>query len=471
MGKNKLTAFEKGMKDALEQVNVPYDESSWDKIEQRLNELQPQNGKTTGYKKYWVAAIFGVAMLGSLIYYYTTTEQKATLASKQLVHNKPNSPQEGAQAPVAETTKDNITENVPHETATLSEVEPTIAVETDEEGANTSNSNTDPVTTVETNEEETLSETELNQDDALQEEVVETGNVVDISETEIDQVDVAENSSTKEEEHVINEPELSALPKPSVKLAATQFCEGDYLHAELENSAQYDKVVWVFSDGTQKATNKFNKQFKQAGNYTLQVKATVKNRTIESEAMPFEVLKTPKASFKYNLNNEFEHEIPYVSFYSTTPSVSLWRWDFGNSQNNYAFEEETQHVYRKKGTYDVLLYVENEFGCSDSSRLTVTIPEDYNLLAPNSFSPNGDGLNDSWMPATLSANRNLEFKLEILDKNNTVIYSTTKADAPWDGVVNGKAAQYGDLFFWRAIVKEKTENAVYEYGGRIVISK
>ena len=93
----------------------------------------------------------------------------------------------------------------------------------------------------------------------------------------------------------------------------------------------------------------------------------------------------------------------------------------------------------------------------------------YNLSAPNAFSPNGDGQNDTWMPIAL-LNSDKVFDLKIVDANGLVVFNTNNPSNSWDGsIANGARAKSDDIFFWIAVVKDETGN-MNEYGGSIVVS-
>lgn len=56
--------------------------------------------------------------------------------------------------------------------------------------------------------------------------------------------------------------------------------------------------------------------------------------------------------------------------------------------------------------------------------------EQDNFILPNTFTPNGDGLNDE---LTLSLNGLSDISFVILDKNNKVIFSSNQSKIVWDG--------------------------------------
>lgn len=67
----------------------------------------------------------------------------------------------------------------------------------------------------------------------------------------------------------------------------------------------------------------------------------------------------------------------------------------------------------------------------------VTVEDD--LIIPDVFTPNGDGINDEWEI------RNIEFhpilKAEIYNRYGQIIYECKNEFVPWDGRVNGEIIQ------------------------------
>jgi gliding motility-associated-like protein len=76
------------------------------------------------------------------------------------------------------------------------------------------------------------------------------------------------------------------------------------------------------------------------------------------------------------------------------------------------------------------------------------------LVVTNSFSPNGDGFNDSWGVPGIRFFEGA--RLSIYDRGGVRLFYTDNPDVRWDGTVNGKALPVG-TYFWVIEIKETGE--------------
>ena len=75
----------------------------------------------------------------------------------------------------------------------------------------------------------------------------------------------------------------------------------------------------------------------------------------------------------------------------------------------------------------------------------MNITVSFELVIPNTFTPNNDGTNDSWMV------RNIEFhpesKVEIFNRWGTKLYETAGYQNDWGGTYNGKNLPVDTYFY------------------------
>lgn len=118
--------------------------------------------------------------------------------------------------------------------------------------------------------------------------------------------------------------------------------------------------------------------------------------------------------------------------YSWSPSAYLSN---PNSLNPIARPIETT-TYR-------LTAITNQ-GCSIvTDDVTVSVFE--RVIIPNSFTPNGDGTNDTWEIAGLPSYA--KGVLNIFNRNGAAIFRSVGYSKPWDGFINGKALPFGTYYY------------------------
>ncbi|MEO5673844.1 MAG: gliding motility-associated C-terminal domain-containing protein [Chitinophagales bacterium] len=115
---------------------------------------------------------------------------------------------------------------------------------------------------------------------------------------------------------------------------------------------------------------------------------------------------------------------PYIYEWSTTPTQYL------STATNLA-----------PGTYTVTITDSN--GCKISD--TVTIEEAQNIFAvPNAFTPNGDGVNDEFLPNQ----QNLAtMDMKIYNRWGQLVFFTTDPHVGWNGTYNGAEEEIGTYVY------------------------
>ena len=94
-------------------------------------------------------------------------------------------------------------------------------------------------------------------------------------------------------------------------------------------------------------------------------------------------------------------------------------------------------------------------------------PEEYGFYIPNSFTPNGDGINDTWSPG-FNAVDLTKFGLQIFNRWGEQVYSTTDPFKGWDGTSGGSAVPIGVYVFHTNVVDAITKDE-FEYYGHVTL--
>ena len=158
-------------------------------------------------------------------------------------------------------------------------------------------------------------------------------------------------------------------------------------------------------------------------------------------------------------------------------NVDRYLWDFGDDSTST--ERNPQHIYLKKGYYDVSLEVWNKYGCYNKKEKLeeIFIVASDTLGFPTAFIPNPNGPLGEDYPGTttdqlfypVNIDGVEDFTLEIYNRWGVLIRriggkgGEGEAKA-WDGYdADGKIVDQ-DVYVWKVIVKYKDGNRQKQVG-------
>lgn len=120
-----------------------------------------------------------------------------------------------------------------------------------------------------------------------------------------------------------------------------------------------------------------------------------------------------------------------VNFYNLSQNNHFNYWYINNGYYTEAVNPTV--IFSEPGNYAACLMVKNDFGCTDTlcKVISVGCPDDIVYL-PNTFTPNGDGLNDVFNVSTLGYCIE-KFSLKIYDRWGELIFESEDILKGWDG--------------------------------------
>jgi gliding motility-associated-like protein len=148
---------------------------------------------------------------------------------------------------------------------------------------------------------------------------------------------------------------------------------------------------------------------------------------------------------------------PTVNFTSNAQHAAISTWDFGdgttaeNSQNEfdytYPFVEDQNYTV----TFDVL----SAEGCTAESQVQIQIKGGIIYYVPNTFTPDGDALNNLFTPVFTSGFDPQNFHMTIFNRWGEPVFESYDANAGWDGKIDVYAAPEGTYTY---VIDFKTLN-------------
>lgn len=138
----------------------------------------------------------------------------------------------------------------------------------------------------------------------------------------------------------------------------------------------------------------------------------------------------------------------------------------GNYPGDYLWSTgEVSDVITVMNSGDYMVEVTNKCGIGFDTVHVDVLACEQKIAIPNAFSPNGDGINDKFIPYS---DHVYFYKFQIFNRWGQLIFETSKPMEAWDGNFNGKAAPQG-VYSWRVEYKDYYNEKYVKYGMLVLL--
>ncbi|RMG32089.1 MAG: PKD domain-containing protein [Bacteroidetes bacterium] len=221
---------------------------------------------------------------------------------------------------------------------------------------------------------------------------------------------------------------VEVLPRPQISgQSSYQICPGATVELAVSGAARY---LWNTRDAGS------NIQVQPAATTTYWVVPSNGDCTGDTLFITVEVEELPLPAAEFSANRG---PAPLtVQFTNLSQSGTEFLWEFGDG--NTSTEQNPTHTYETPGLYTVSLTVRNAGGCENRLQLgTVEVLEPAEII-PNVFTPNGDGIHDTYKVQLGSVE---QYHLLIFDRWGKLVFESRNPADEWDGRYKGKEAAVG----------------------------
>jgi|GEM_PF-230841 len=238
------------------------------------------------------------------------------------------------------------------------------------------------------------------------------------------------------------------LPSPSADFSATPLVGCNPLPVQFKNLTPTQPGIvyeWNFGSGSNATEENPLNIYNDAGSFTVTLKATNGFGCSSTHTKPayVKVTEQPVAGFTIT-PEQVTMDDPTVRIIDNSSAAETWTYTMGDG-TSYNISSPF-HGYISEGEYEVVQVVANALGCTDKTSMTVTVIPFTNVFIPNGFTPNGDFVNEIWMP-TISYIK--DYEINIYDRWGGLVFHSDDLFTGW----NGKYFTYG----------KSLEGGVYTY--------
>ncbi|MFN5621088.1 MAG: gliding motility-associated C-terminal domain-containing protein [Flavobacteriales bacterium] len=159
-----------------------------------------------------------------------------------------------------------------------------------------------------------------------------------------------------------------------------------------------------------------------------------------------------------------------VRFQNLTAGADSIYWDFysaGESTNPNPFW--TFPDIETTTPYVVCLTAGNEYGCLDTLCQDIFVENVLQVFIPNTFSPDGDGLNDVFLPV-VNGELDGSYRFWVYNRWGDTVFYTEEVGKAWTGGYDGNTYYIPDGYYlWKVQVESLETGKLETYSGNVFI--
>lgn len=231
-----------------------------------------------------------------------------------------------------------------------------------------------------------------------------------------------------------------------------------------DGSAASASNAWEFGDGTTLGSDPSPEHcYTASGTYSVTLTVTDASGCTGTTTLldTIEVFPAPVAGFLATPAIATIND-PAIHFSDASSGAARWVWTFDDPAASTDTASSVSFTFPDVGCYTVQQVVTNVEGCADSTSLMVCVEDEFALYVPNAFSPNGDGINDVFLPIT-TVFFPKEYVLDIFDRWGRPLFSTGDPHETW----KAENVPLG-VYIWKLHMRA-SDGGVHEAAGHVTL--
>ncbi|MEN9699820.1 MAG: hypothetical protein RLZZ301_1018 [Bacteroidota bacterium] len=202
------------------------------------------------------------------------------------------------------------------------------------------------------------------------------------------------------------------------------------------STGPYTNSLWDFGNAITAGTQNATTTLTSPGCYTISL--IVYNGAGCADTMRMDslvcVVPGPQASFSASTLG-IDYYTGQLELTNTSlGAVTSYFWTFGDGSPNTTLENPV-HYYpdQQPEDYLVTLTVTDTNGCTDTASAVFNLVEILSVYVPNTFTINGDNLNDVFLPVFSNVDIMGDYQMQIFNRWGNLVWETDNPTEGWDG--------------------------------------
>jgi gliding motility-associated-like protein len=159
---------------------------------------------------------------------------------------------------------------------------------------------------------------------------------------------------------------------------------------------------------------------------------------------------------------------PQVVFGNLSENASRYLWNFGDGSGSSS-DLHPVHLFPNADSFYVSLISYNDYNCSDTVSYYVSFPPMFTFYIPNAFTPNNDGLNDTFTPQGMDFEP-ASYSMSIFNRWGQEVFRSKDFKNPWDGKDRTGNLLGPGVYAYSIVIGEWT-GYTRKFAGNVTIAK
>ena len=235
-----------------------------------------------------------------------------------------------------------------------------------------------------------------------------------------------------------------------------------------------NNCTWSFGDGvTGNGCDSVTYTYGNPGTYNVGLTVTTAQGCSSSATYNsyVTVVPFPVASFTYD-PDVVTVENTEVEFTNESTDADSYSWDFGD-ETATSMETDPTHEFPVVGNidYTVLLTAYSDEGCSSTYEVIVNVQDVLIFFVPNIFTPDGDDVNNVFLPVFTSGFDIYDYHLAIYDRWGEVLFESFNSEVGWSGTYGTQGLVEDGVYIWHIEFGDNRSDKRHEHHGHVTVLK
>ncbi|MFK7787596.1 MAG: PKD domain-containing protein [Crocinitomicaceae bacterium] len=246
---------------------------------------------------------------------------------------------------------------------------------------------------------------------------------------------------------------ITVNPNPIVTAEDVEICEGEGVTLFGQGA-----VAYSWSDGIIDGIEFFPTQ-----TATFTVTGTNVFGCSSTADATVTVFPAPIADFNV-LDLHLTMVTPGTGFDNLSSGAITYEWNFGDGSGiSNEFEPYHEFPTSEPGSYEIILTAFSPDGCIAEHIKYVYVTQDYTIYVPNTFTPDGNGVNETFKPVLEGFDED-DYTLYIFNRWGELVFESHDMNVGWDGKYSRLKEEVQDgVFTWKieAGIKYSSDSKIF----------